>query len=834
MPTIEVEDFFTSPTEDLLDSLTKEQLGQVAVHYQFDIPKGLKKQELQECVKSKLVDMSVISSKITAETSGPPTATSTPNAGEKVGSLENQAELLKLQLEYKRLEAAEQEKDRAFQREFELKRLEAEQNKREYEREREASERENRRELDLKRLEAEEKKRVYERERELEQSAEREKERLFELEKIRLQQQQKDSDMEIQKEKLRLIAEGKMRVGDDFPAPSGTHGDLSKMIRFLPKFNERDPDIFFSLFEGIADEHSWSDTQRTLLLQTVFTGRAQDAFVALSLTERKQYRCVKEAVLRAFEQVPEYYRQRFRNWKRGERQTYAEVGRDLVAFFTRWLHSVDVTTFEELFELITLEQFKNIVPERLTTFINEHTVKTVSEAAVLADEYELTHKSRVGEHFRNRTYTRDEPRSHWFSGNSNARYDAKQDPKRFNANSDNQCRYCLEMGHWKQDCPVLKDKNEGKSNSTGYSLCAAPVCQVNHAKVEVKSRLADGSATAGGSGCVVPDCSAVKLCSSGANEQVSGSYGPFITDGFISLVDSSKKIPVKILRDTGATESFVAETALPFSINSSIGKSVLIRGMGMQTMSVPLHKIMLNSDLVQGEVVVAVRPVLPVPGVDVILGNHLARDKVWASGPATPIVTIKPMEATGPNDYAAGFPDVFTAGVVSSAQSHAQTVGLSGLAKASHKIIQMTELPNSFHQGDFSAAQNEDAGKMFVGRLHGDTSKKDFKDYFSKFGDVTDCTIIRDQHTGRSRRFGFIRFKEASSVDKVIEQNEHRLDGRQIDPKRAMAMKKRIKQKERVCLHHFPRTGARQKDPGEETPRCEWVFSNKGKRRTVR
>src|SRR4029434_4807230 len=184
MPTIEVEDFFTSPTEDLLDSLTKEQLGQVAVHYQFDIPKGLKKQELQECVKTKLVDMSVISSKITAETSGPPTATSTPNAGEKVGSLENQAELLKLQLEYKRLEAAEQEKDRAFQREFELKRLEAEQNKREYEREHEASERENRRELDLKRLEAEEKKRVYERERELEQSAEREKERLFELEKI--------------------------------------------------------------------------------------------------------------------------------------------------------------------------------------------------------------------------------------------------------------------------------------------------------------------------------------------------------------------------------------------------------------------------------------------------------------------------------------------------------------------------------------------------------------------------------------------------------------------------------------------------------------------------
>ena len=79
-------------------------------------------------------------------------------------SLGNSAEVLKLQLEYERLEAAEQEKGRAFQREFELKRLEAEQKKREYEREREASERENRREIDLKRLEAEEKKRVDERE----------------------------------------------------------------------------------------------------------------------------------------------------------------------------------------------------------------------------------------------------------------------------------------------------------------------------------------------------------------------------------------------------------------------------------------------------------------------------------------------------------------------------------------------------------------------------------------------------------------------------------------------------------------------------------------------
>ncbi|XP_073685720.1 heterogeneous nuclear ribonucleoprotein D0 isoform X2 [Garra rufa] len=88
-----------------------------------------------------------------------------------------------------------------------------------------------------------------------------------------------------------------------------------------------------------------------------------------------------------------------------------------------------------------------------------------------------------------------------------------------------------------------------------------------------------------------------------------------------------------------------------------------------------------------------------------------------------------------------------------------------------------------------ASKNEEDEGKMFVGGLSWDTTKKDLKDYFSKFGEVVDCTLKLDPLTGRSRGFGFVLFKEAESVEKVISQKEHKLNGKAIDPKKAKAMK---------------------------------------------
>ena len=102
---------------------------------------------------------------------------------------------------------------------------------------------------------------------------------------------------------------------------------------------------------------------------------------------------MKAAVLKVYELVPEAYRQHFRSRKRRDNQTYTELARDLTCQFNRWCAASEVVRFDDLCNLVVLEQLKNSVPERVATYITEHKVKTPRDAAVLADEYVLTHRS---------------------------------------------------------------------------------------------------------------------------------------------------------------------------------------------------------------------------------------------------------------------------------------------------------------------------------------------------------------------------------------------------------------------------------------------------------
>nr|XP_042906598.1 RNA-binding protein Musashi homolog 2-like isoform X4 [Parasteatoda tepidariorum] len=72
---------------------------------------------------------------------------------------------------------------------------------------------------------------------------------------------------------------------------------------------------------------------------------------------------------------------------------------------------------------------------------------------------------------------------------------------------------------------------------------------------------------------------------------------------------------------------------------------------------------------------------------------------------------------------------------------------------------------------------------MFIGGLSWQTAPEGLREYFSKYGDITEVMVMKDPTTRRSRGFGFVTFADPDSVDKVLANGPHELDGKKIDPK---------------------------------------------------
>ncbi len=80
-----------------------------------------------------------------------------------------------------------------------------------------------------------------------------------------------------------------------------------------------------------------------LLLQCKLIGKAQEVCASLPVDTILDYDVVKAAVLRAYELVPEAYRQKFRNHKKAVTQTFVECSREKQALFDKWCATCKVT-----------------------------------------------------------------------------------------------------------------------------------------------------------------------------------------------------------------------------------------------------------------------------------------------------------------------------------------------------------------------------------------------------------------------------------------------------------------------------------------------------------
>jgi len=172
---------------------------------------------------------------------------------------------------------------------------------------------------------------------------------------------------------------------------------ISKHVRFVPPFQEREVNKYFLHFEKVATSLKWPKDSWTFLLQSVLAGKAQEIFAAMSLDQSSDYETVKTAVLNAYELMPEAYRQKFRESRKSSNQTYVEFARDKEWLFDRWCASMNIDKdFKKLREMMLLKEFKNCLPSEIKMYLEEQKMTTLQQAAVQSDDYSLTHRSSFG------------------------------------------------------------------------------------------------------------------------------------------------------------------------------------------------------------------------------------------------------------------------------------------------------------------------------------------------------------------------------------------------------------------------------------------------------
>ncbi|KAJ8044318.1 Solute carrier organic anion transporter family member 2B1 [Holothuria leucospilota] len=331
--------FVASPSVEELDSLKKSEIVKVAKHYGIEFQPLMRKDEIKRYVLEYLVDEGVLPSTVLE------TAITVPT--------DNTFELKRLELEMNK-EIRLKEMEREMQKEKEEREMQKEKEEREMQMQREKEEREER-----------------------ERREEKAREHEFRLKQL----------------ELGVIKGSDPKIGLD------TGGfDVSKHVKFVPKFQEDNVEKFFNHFEKLGEQLKWPRDKWSILIQSNFTGKAQEVYSALSIEDSMDYDKVKKAILQAYELVPEAYRQKFRKYRKADTQTYVEFAYQKERHFDRWCASKKVSTFDTLRQLMLVEEFKRCVNDDIKTHLEENKADKLSEVANLADQYALTHKfGKVGQ-----------------------------------------------------------------------------------------------------------------------------------------------------------------------------------------------------------------------------------------------------------------------------------------------------------------------------------------------------------------------------------------------------------------------------------------------------
>ena len=302
----------------------------------------------------------------------------------------------------------------------------------------------------------------------------------LELEKEGMRAENLRLEEELMRRKIELTQVQASNSSEDSPSMSSVKGpDIAKMANSVPRFEEEDVDSLFYSFERIARNLEWDRKYWSMVVQQKLTGKAHAVVSALSDEDADDYEAVKEAVLLAYELVPEAYRQKFQGYRRSSGQTHVEFQREKEILFDRWVRSLKVDlTYESPREVVLMEELKKSTPPEVRTYLEDQKVCAVRIAAVTVDSYELTHKVKSESPPSQRRHSNpSSPSMRRWQGSYNEGGNRPQgDRRKSPPNSPGfivrrrerevTCFHCGKTGHIKPECWQLKETTDKSNEQT--------------------------------------------------------------------------------------------------------------------------------------------------------------------------------------------------------------------------------------------------------------------------------------------------------------------------------------------------------------------------------
>ena len=224
-----LENFVAAPSMELLNLVKKTDLLNIADHYALtSVKPSMLKHEIKNILIKFLVDEEILD----------------PSALSSILVTQTDLQLRELevqrQIQLEKLRSEQEEKIRVEQLEREERKLEREERMQKEKLEMEEREKEKERQIQRERLEMEER-----------------------IQKEKLEQAEKERQYNLRMKELEMQDKAKTK-----PLDLGTHFDVTKHIRLVPPFQEKEVDKYFLHFEKVAENLKWPKEHWTLLLQS--------------------------------------------------------------------------------------------------------------------------------------------------------------------------------------------------------------------------------------------------------------------------------------------------------------------------------------------------------------------------------------------------------------------------------------------------------------------------------------------------------------------------------------------------------------------------------------